>query len=223
MLTVAGIIFLARSLGFLSGEGAPEGSSDGHSLQWYIWAATGLGILIALAAARMFVRRVRSKIPTGKQPKQQFVAHYGMISINEVEFNTERLGQAAPWLEIYLTLFNATGHPVRPVMASGRVLVSGQEFHGQFELADSNSIRSYGAATFFRFGLKVPVSATEAKYCNEALNSGHLFVDFPNVKIEFQIQVLNEPAAALYVDLPNRVHFNSYGRTQPYLPWVDRG
>jgi hypothetical protein len=188
---------------------------------WLGFALLGVAILSLLTSwAIIFIRR-RSKKQSA--PSQVFVPLHGMISINEVEFNTDRLGQAAPWLEIYLTCFNATGHPIRPLVASGRLLVSGQEFHGHLELADSNSVRSYGAATFFRFGLKVPVSATEARYCHQALASGHLFVDFPRVNIEFQIQILNAPAATLYVDLPNRVHLNSDGRTQPYLPWVTRG
>jgi hypothetical protein len=89
--------------------------------------------------------------------------------------------QAAPWLELYLTFSNATGYEARPSNVTGRIAVSGQEFHGRIEFVDI--LKRHGSEPFFRFGLKIPVSASEAKYCLDCIQRRNLSLDFSHARL----------------------------------------
>lgn len=143
-----------------------------------------------------------------------------MISLNEIEFNTKRLNQPAPWLELNLTFFNATGHNARPLEVSGRVIVSGQEFHARIELVDL--LQSYPYGEFFKTDLKIPVSTSEAQHCLETIKSSKLSVEFSDAHITFGITIygLSGPSPVIGVPLPKKVSLNRESlRTDPYLPW----
>jgi hypothetical protein len=183
---------------------------------WLGLALLGVAIVSLLTSWGMILIRRRAK----HGPDQKFTARAGMISLNEIEFNTSRLNQAAPWLEIYLTFFNDAGHLTRPYEATGRVIVSGQEFHGQIELIDL--LKSHPDGQFFRTGLKIPVSASEAKHCLDSILFDNLSLDFSRATMTFGVIIYNVPGPSpvLNVWLPMRVSFNTKSlRTDPYLPW----
>lgn len=150
----------------------------------------------------------------------EFIPKGAMISLNEIEFNIARLGQPAPWLELYLTFSNATGYEARLFNVTGRVTVSGQEFHAHIEFVDT--LKSHGSESFFRFGIKIPVSASEAQYCLDCIQRRNLSVDFSEAIITFGITIYGRhgPTPELNVFLPKLVNFNAdLLRTDPYLPW----
>jgi hypothetical protein len=186
------------------------------SIPWPIVALGLLATLAILASWVMIVIRLRGQ----KGAVQKFEPHSGMISLNEIEFNTGRLSQPAPWLELYLTFFNASGFDTRPFRIAGRVKVSGQEFHSHIELIDT--LKACGNNQFFRVGLKIPLSASEAEYCLDSIRRRNLSVDFSGGIITFGITIYGKsgPAPEINFWLPRGVGFNPESlRTDPYLPW----
>lgn len=184
---------------------------------WLGFALLGVAIVSLLTSWGMILIRRRTK----NSPGQEFTAQAGMISINEIEFNTGRLTQAAPWLELYLTCFNASGFDMRPFSVTGRVNVSGQEFHSHIELIDV--LKTFGSAQFFRIGLKIPVSASEAQYCLDSIKRRNLSVVFAQdarITLGVTIHGKSGPSPEINVWLPGGVSFNPESlRTDPYLPW----
>jgi hypothetical protein len=180
------------------------------SASWLLYALGAIGLaLLATSWIMIFIR--------ARQPKKLFIPRPTMLPLNEVEISFASTWHVSPWLELYLTFFNASGFIVRPQIASGRIKVGGQEFHGHIEL--NTPVRSVPADGFFRVGLRVPLSAAEAKYIGEMNREGHILVVLPNAKIVFEIASFSRPAT-LDIPLPNQIHFNARtGRTDPYLPW----
>jgi hypothetical protein len=185
------------------------------NIQWPIIILGVLATLSILTSWAMITIRLRRP----KESIQKFVPHSGMISLNEIEFNIGRLSQAAPWLELYLTFFNATGRVIRPLSVRGRILVSAQEFHGHIELV-APVTTMYGENKFFRMGVKIPVSSTEAEYCFDSIRRNNLQVGFVDGALAFQVSVLEGSSPEFHVWLPGYVSFNiATLRTDPYLPW----
>jgi hypothetical protein len=182
------------------------------TLPWPIITLSILAALLMLTSWTMIAVRIRRKTPKEK------ILWSGAISLNEIQFDTSRFGQPSPWLQLHLTLFNATGYVVAPSHVIGRLIVSGQEFHGLMELSDPPAT-IHGLDRFIKIGLKIPVSSSEAEHAKAALKSGHLFVDFSNAAITFQLYIPDSASEQFTVNPPLRVHFNTEGRTDPYLPW----
>jgi hypothetical protein len=141
-----------------------------------------------------------------------------------MQFNPARLRQAAPWLELTLTFSNATGYEARPFEVTGRVTVSGQDFHAHIELADT--AQSYGSGPSFRVRLKIPVSASEAEYCLDSIRRQNLSVGFPDSIVTFGITIYNRVGATSLINvwLPRTVGFDTnFLRSEPYIPWLAEG
>jgi hypothetical protein len=182
------------------------------------WLREAALFLTGLAIGMWFdtiVRRRRAR------KNEEFIPQAGMVSINEIEFSTGRLKQPAPWLELYLTCFNASGYEVRPIGVTGRVNVSGEEFHSRIELIDI--LKTCGNAQFCRVGIKIPVSASEAQHCVESIHGGTLIVAFSgSATLTFGVAIYGKsgPAPEINISLPGGVRFDPDTlRTDPYLPW----
>jgi hypothetical protein len=220
MLTAAGAIFLAKVTGFLPESGGSDASASHAAAtgSFPIWATVFL-VWTLLMLSPILLGRLVFRFQSAKPDQQEFIPKGALISLTEIEFNTERLSQPAPWLELYLIFANATGYEARPFNVTGRVTVSGQEFHGRIEFIDK--IKSHGSEPFFEFGLKIPVSASEAQYCLDCIQGRNLSLDFTEATITFGITIYGRqgPTPEINVWLPKGVKFNAESlRTDPYLP-----
>lgn len=187
------------------------------TIRTQVWFWPSFLCLAGLATGMWFDTFVRRR---AARRSGEFIPKGAMIFINEIEFNIERLSQPSPWLELYLTFSNATGYGARPFNVTGRVTVSGQEFHAHIEFVDT--LKSHGSESFFRLGLKIPVSTSQAQYCLDCIQRRDLSVDFSEAIITFGITIYGRhgPTPELNVFLPKRVNFNADSlRTDPYLPW----
>jgi hypothetical protein len=187
---------------------------------WLGFALLCVAIASVLTSWGMiFIRRRAEK---QKAAGQEFIPRGALISLNEIEFNVGRLSQAAPWLELYLTFSNATGYDTHPIAVTGRVTISGQEFRDHIELA--NALTSFGSAPFFRLGLKVPLSTSEAEYCLDTIRRKNLSISFPDSTVTFGISIHDgkaRPTPLVYAWLPKTIHINPVSlRSDPYIPWL---
>jgi hypothetical protein len=189
------------------------------------WLGFGLlGIAVALLLTSWGIIVIIRRAEKRKAAGQEFIPKGNLISLNEIEFNPGRLRQAAPWLELNLTFSNATGYQPMPSTVTGRVTVSGQDFHAHIELADT--VQSYGSGPFFKVRLKIPVTASEAEYCLDCIRRQNLSVGFPDSTVTCGIIIYYRPGPAplLYVWLPRTVGFDTKSlRSDPYIPWQPEG
>jgi hypothetical protein len=199
-----------------SPSGEVAATPSGAAMSTY-WPLIVLGILAILTLATSWIM-IFLRLWSKKQEERPFSARAGMLPIIEAEMNFSRLAQAAPWLEVYFTFFNGAGYIVRSISASGRITVSGQEFHGHIEL-NGDIFKFHPMDDFFRIGVKIPLSASEVEYITETIRRGNLLVGFPNAAISFQIDT-PRAGTPFEAHLPPRLNFDpNNGRTEPFLPW----
>lgn len=180
---------------------------------WIAITLLGAALLLLLTMWAMIL--IRWKL--SKKPALPTYGDVRVVSLNEIQFSSSRILDAAPWLELYLTFFNGSQYTIRPVEIEGRIKVSGQEYHSRLELMDTMKWSS--GAEFFGVGVKIPVSASEAKFLSDAIGENHVLLGFPNGKLTFQLATPIR-STNIYFSLPDKITFNcKTGRTDPYLPW----
>ena len=165
---------------------------------WIPFALLGAAALLLFTMWAMILIRWQLK----KNSTPPAFGDVRVVSLNEIQFNTSQIWDAAPWLELYLTFFNASQYTIRPVEIEGRIKVLGQEYHGHFELMDT--MKWSAGAEFFKVEIKIPISSSEAKFLSEAIGEAHIQLSFPNGKLTFQLATPIK-STLIYFSLPDRV------------------
>jgi hypothetical protein len=112
--------------------------------------------------------------PTGRSPSIR-------APIIKIGVGASKLSQAAPWLELYCNGYNATGYNIFFTEVSGRIKIGAEEFHGQIEF-DRKEF-TYPVDEFYNLSLRVPLTATEAEFCRNALAEGGHSLEFVGASI----------------------------------------
>jgi hypothetical protein len=201
LLTLAGGVFLYRALG----DGLPQINSGAAPASFPTWAAFLLAfafvVLLPLAFG-LFLVRWRPAKPSGSNPTGRSEALCAPII--KIGIGTNRLKQAAPWLEFNCNAYNATGYNLMLGEVSGRVKIGNEEFHGQIEFAQREF--SYPVDEFYNFTLRVPLSPAEAELCRRALATGDQKLEFVSTSIT--AWATSKPAnSSLIIKLPQRIRF----------------